>query len=190
MTPLTFAIIEAIPLVIQLAVGIVGLAVSVGARASGTPGLMAGGFVVMLAATVLGIAWEFVSLNSNSWAESGHLTEGQLDAIFLSVDIPLGLLTAVSYLLIALAVVKSRRLRQPAPAGYAGYPTGQPGYGTPQPGYAQPGQVQPGYAQQSGYAQPPTYEQPGYSQQPGYQQPDYQQQGYQQPGLPPQQPPA
>lgn len=158
---MTFAIVEAIPQVLQLVVGIVGLAVSVRGRATGTPGLMVGAFVVMLATSVLGIVWQFVSLNSGSWQESGHLTENEMDSIFLGVDVPLSLLAALSWLLVVIAVVKARRSQPAGPAGYApavGYPMGQPGY--PQPGYAQSGYSQAGY---------PGYQQPGY--QPPQQQP-------------------
>jgi hypothetical protein len=190
----TYAIIQAIPAVLQLVVAILGLSYSIKGKPSGIPGQMVGGFVVMLVSTVLGLVWQFVSLNVSAWADSGHLTVGEIDSIYLGVDIPLAVLEALAWLLVALAVLSLRRQRQQF--GPANYPTGaqprfaQPGFAQPglaQPGYQQPGYPQPGYQQQS-YPQP-GYQQPGY-QQPGYQQPGYEQPGYEQPnpGLPPQPP--
>jgi hypothetical protein len=168
---------------------------------------MLSAFVVMLASTVVGIVWQFVSLNTNSWAESGHLSAAQLDSIFLGVDLPIGIAAAISWLLVALAVLRiGRGAGQFGPAPYAGqgnYPTtGAPGFANPQPGYAQPGYQQPGYPQpgtpQPGYAQPDYQQQPGYPQpgtpqpgaplpgsaQPGYPQPGSAQPGSAQPGYP------
>jgi hypothetical protein len=187
-SPLTFAIIEAIPQVLQLVVGIVGLVFSIKGRPNGVPNLMVGAFVVMLVSTVAGLAWQFVSLNAVSWQESGHLSSDQLNTIFLGVDLPLAIINAVSWLLVAIAVLKfGRRPQQLGQATYFGpanYPmAGQPGFASPQPGYAQPGYAQPGYAQpgnpQPAYTQP-AYPQPG-NPQPGYPQADAQQPGYPQP---------
>lgn len=208
MSPLVFAIIEAIPQLLQLVVGILGLLYSLRARPAGIPGLMVGAFVVMLVSTVAGLIWQFVSLNLNDWAESGHLSATAIDSIILGVDLPLDIAGAISWLLVAIAVLRFiRRPQQFGPSGYAGPATyaGQPGYpagaqpaamgqqpGYAQPGYppaaAQPGPAQSGYAQpgpaQSGYTQPapaqPGYGQPGYPQ-PGYAQPGYAQPDYGQP---------
>ena len=187
MTPLMFAIIEAIPQVLMLVVGIVGLSFSIKGRPTGVPGLMVGAFVVMLVSTVAGVAWQFLSVFAPSWQVSGHLSSDQLDSIFLGVDVPLGIIDALSWLLVAIAVLKfGRRPQQLGQATYfgpAGYPTAaQPGFASPQPGYAQPGYAQPGYPQPG--SPQPGYPQPGYpqpdNQQPGYLQPDGQQPGSQQ----------
>jgi hypothetical protein len=147
----------------MLVVGIVGLAFSINGRSNGVPNLMAGAFVVMLVSTVAGTAWQFVSLNAASWQVSGHLSSDQLNSIFLGVDLPLGIIDAVSWLLVAIAVLKfGRRPQQLGQATYFGpanYPmAGQPGFASPQPGYTQPGYAQPAYPQpgnpQPGYPQP------------------------------------
>lgn len=181
MSNTTYAIIQAIPAVLQLVVAILGLSYSIKGKSSGIPGQMVGGFVVMLVSTVLGLVWQFVSLNVSSWADSGHLTVSEIDSIYLGVDVPLSVLEAVAWLLVVLAVLSLRRQRRQF--GPANYPAGgQPGFA--QPGFAQPGLTQPGLAQ-PGFAQPdlaqPGYQQPGYPQ-PGYQQQSYPQPGYQQPG--------
>ncbi len=141
MSRVSFASIEILPQVLQLVVGILGLVLSVKARARGVSGLMVGAFVVLLVTTIGGIVWQLVSLNAASWAESDHLSAAQLDAIFAGVDIPLGIAAALSWLLVVIAVVKTNRQPQqygPGPGMYAGpvgYPMPtQPGYGYPQPG--------------------------------------------------------
>lgn len=187
MSPLVFAIIEAVPQVLQLVAGVLGLSFSIKGRPNGVPALMTGAFVVMVAGTVLGLVWQFVSLNLNSWSESGHLSLNQIDLIITGVDVPLGIVSALSWLLVAIAVLKwVRRPQQPGLAAYpgpAGYPMpGQQGPVNPQPGYAQPAYPPPGSAPQPGYAQP-GYPQPGYAP-PGYPQPGYTPPGY------PQQPPG
>jgi hypothetical protein len=186
-TQLTFAIIEAVPQVIQLVVGVLGLSFALKGRPRGVSGQMVGAFVVLVVLTVLGLIWQFVSTDVSDWG-GGHLTANELNSIFLGVDLPLGILSALAWLLVALAVLRTGRQPQQFGAGGYGGPANYPmapqqGFG--QPGYAQPGLQQPG-------AQQPDQQQPGYPQT-GYPQPGYNQPGYQQPnpGLPPQQqPPA
>ena len=186
MSPLVFSIIVGVPMLVQLVVGVLGLAFSIKGRPSGVPALMVAGFVFMIVSMVLGIAWQFITLNRLDWTDWGYL----------GVDVPLGLIEMIAWLLVAIGVRKLiPRPQQPGYPGSAGYPMpGQPVPGQPMPGQPMPGQSapvnpQPGYAP-PGYAQP-GYPQPGYTQpvnpQPGYSQPGYQQPN---PGLPPQQPPG
>lgn len=185
MSSTVFSIILTIPMVLQLVVGVLGLIFSNKARPSGVPGLLMAGFVVMIASMVLSVAWQFITLKSLDWGFAGYL----------GVDVPLGLIEAIAWLLVALGVRKMiRGNRQPAQyPGPGGYPMpGQPGPVSQQPGYPQPGPApagpaQPGYAQ-PGYYQPGAAPQPGYPQ-PGYPQPGPAQPGYPQPGYP-QQPPG
>jgi hypothetical protein len=148
MPPLAFTSIEAIPQVLQLVVGLLGLIFSIKGRARGVPGLMVGAFAVMLVATAGGIAWQFVSLNATSWVSFNHLSGNELRLIFLGVGLPLHIAAALSWLLVAIAVVKGRRSpQQPGHAPYPGpvnYPmAAQPGFVSPPPGYIQPGYPQP-----------------------------------------------
>ncbi len=135
MSPLALTSIEAIPRILLFVVGLVGLIFSIKGRARGVSGLMVGAFAVMLFATAAGIAWQFVSLDAASWIRSGHLSADELSLIFMAVAIPLDVAAVLSWLLVALAVVKSGRPPR--------YPmVAPPGYGTPQPGYGYP-QTQP-----------------------------------------------
>jgi hypothetical protein len=148
MSPLALTSIETIPRVLLLVVGLLGLIFSVKGRARGVSGLMVGAFVVMLVTTVAGIAWQFVSLNAPSWNRDGDLSVEEINLIFMAVRIPLDVAEVLSWLLVAIAVVKSGRpLRQPGVAPYPGqvqYPmAAPPGWTSPQPGYAQPGYPQP-----------------------------------------------
>ena len=193
MTQLTFAIIEAVPQVIQLVVGVLGLSYALKGRPRGVSGQMVGAFVVLVILTVLGLIWQFVSTDVSDWG-GGHLTANELNSIFLGVDLPLGILSALAWLLVALAVLRTgRQPQQFGAGGYGGpanYPMAPQQQGFGQPGYAQPGAQQPGYpqtgAQQPGYPQTGA-QQTGYPQT-GYPQPGYNQPGYPQPnpGLPPQ----
>ncbi|MFC3452096.1 hypothetical protein [Amycolatopsis speibonae] len=137
MSPLVYTSIEAIPRVLLLVVGMLGLILSIKGRSRGVSGLMVGAFAVMLFSTVISIVWQFVVLDLPSWA--GGLTADEIRLIFMGVGIPLDLITALSWLLVAIGVVKSRR--NPGPAGYP--VTAQPGFPPPQSGYAQPGYAQP-----------------------------------------------
>jgi hypothetical protein len=181
MSSLTFTSLETIAPVLQLVVGVLGLIFSIQGRAKGVSGLMVGAFVVMLITTAAGIAWQFVSLNVTSWSETYHLSVDQINLIYLGVGIPLDVVALLSWLLVALAVVRGRRPAQQfgvAPySGPSNYSmTAQPGFVSPPPGYAQPGYQQPGYPQ------------PGYAQ-PGYPQPESPQPGPAGPAMPTQQPP-
>ncbi|WP_439378702.1 hypothetical protein [Amycolatopsis lexingtonensis] len=144
MSPLTLRTIETIPRVLLLVVGVLGLIFAIKARARGGSGLMVAAFVVMLLTTAMGIAWQFVSLDAASWIRSNHLSVDDISLIFLAVAIPLDVAAAVSWLLVAIAVVKGGRPRPTAyPAAPVGYPMpGQPGFAGPPPGYAQPGYPQ------------------------------------------------
>ncbi|RSD17318.1 hypothetical protein EIY87_20305 [Amycolatopsis eburnea] len=116
-----------------LVVGLLGLIFAIKARANGGSGLMVAAFVIMLLTTAAAIAWQYVSLDAASWISRGNLSASDLSLIFMAVAIPLDVATAISWLLVALAVVKGRRPRATAYPGFAGPP---PGYG--QPGYLQP----------------------------------------------------
>ncbi|MFI5564211.1 hypothetical protein ACIA2T_33390 [Amycolatopsis japonica] len=135
MSPLTFASIETIPLVLQLAVGLLGLIVSVKGRARGVSGLMVAAFAVMLVTTVLAIVWQFLALSVSDWVESGGLSVDGIRTIYLVVAIVFDTASLLSWLLVAIAVVKSGRSRQqqgfPPPANYPMAP--QPGYPAAQP---------------------------------------------------------
>ncbi|RSN28928.1 hypothetical protein DMC61_20590 [Amycolatopsis sp. WAC 04169] len=157
MSPLSFASVETIPLVLQLAVGFLGLIVSVKGRARGVSGLMVAAFAVMLVTTVLAIAWQFVALNVPDWSESGDLSIDSIRWIYLAVGMVFDIASLLSWLLVAIAVVKSGRSsrQQQGFAPPAGYPTAaQPGYPPAQPGYAPQGQQPTPPAQQP--PQPPS----------------------------------
>lgn len=125
--------IQAIPRVLMLVVGVLGFVFSIKGRARGVSGLMTGAFVVMLVTTAAGIAWQFISLDAPSWVRSSHLSVDELNVIFLAVAIPLDVAAVLSWLLVAIGVVKSGRPRP----GFAPYP-GPAGYPVaPQPGYPQ-----------------------------------------------------
>lgn len=132
MTSLAFTSIETIPRVVQLVVGLLGLIFSIKGRAKGVSGLMVAAFVVMLVTTAAGIAWQFVSLNAASWSASNHLTVDEIRLIFMAVGLPLDAASVLSWLLVAIAVVRGRPPRQPGFAPYPGPMAGPPG---PQPGY-------------------------------------------------------
>ncbi|MFI7118699.1 hypothetical protein [Amycolatopsis sp. NPDC049868] len=143
MSPLTFASIETIPLVLQLAVGLLGLIVSVKGRARGISGLMVAAFAIMLATTVMGIVWQFLALNVPDWSDSGGLSIDAIRWIYLAVAMVFDTASLLSWLLVAIAVVKSGRpsRQQQGFAPPAGYPMApQPGYPAAQPGYAPPAQ--------------------------------------------------
>ncbi|MGW7531390.1 hypothetical protein [Amycolatopsis sp. NPDC054798] len=177
METFTYTILEIIPRALLLTVGVIGLVVSIGRRSRGGSGLMVAGFVVMLVTTALSIVWQFMLSDLSGWMADDEISSDQMRVILTVVSILLGLLEALSWLLVVLAVMKGNRSPQPgfAPGGYpAG---GQPGF-APQAGYAQPGYPQTGYAQ-PGYPQPG---QPGYPQpEPGQPQPGQPQPGYPQP---------
>ncbi|MEV7549299.1 hypothetical protein AB0N89_06715 [Amycolatopsis sp. NPDC089917] len=156
MTPLTSTIIETIPRVLLLVVGILGVIFSIKGRSRGVSGLMVAAFVIMIVTTAASIIWQFVVMNLSSWA--GELSAGEIRLIFMGVGIPLDVGAVLSWFLVAIGVVKSgRSLRQPGPAPYAapaGYPmAAQPGFPAPQPGNVQP-------AQQPQQSAPPTQQQP------------------------------
>jgi hypothetical protein len=145
MTPVLLTSIETIPRVVLLVVGVLGLIFSIRGRAKGVSGLMVAAFAVMLFATAAGIVWQFMSLNAATWMQSGDLSADEINVLFMAVSIPLDLVAVLSWLLVAIAVVKGGRTPRPPFAtpypGPAGYPmAAQPGFGAPQPGYAQPGQ--------------------------------------------------
>jgi len=151
MESLSYTIIETIPRVLLLVVGLLGLVFSIKSRARGVSGLLVGAFAIMIVTTLASIIWQFVVSNLSSWADG--LSASEIRMIFMVVGIPLEVGSVLSWLLVAIGVVKSgRSLRQPAPAPYpgpAGYPmAGQPGFPAPQPGNVPPAQ------------QPPTQQQP------------------------------
>jgi hypothetical protein len=156
MPDLMYTIIEAIPRVLLLVVGILGLIFSIKGRAKGVSGLMVGAFVVMLVTTAASIIWQFVAFNVPSWAASGRLTADDIRLIFLGVAVPLDAAALLSWLLVAIAVLKSGRLsRQPGVAPYPGpvnYPmAAQPGFPNPQPD-----NTQSGHPPHNPSAQPPS----------------------------------
>ncbi|MFI6306145.1 hypothetical protein ACIBCH_30060 [Amycolatopsis thailandensis] len=158
MTPLTSTVIETIPRVLLLVVGILGMVFSIKGRSRGVSGLMVAAFVIMIVTTVVSIAWQFVVMNLSSWADD--LSASEIRLIFMGVGIPLDAGTVLSWLLVAVGVVKSgRSLRQPGPAPYpapAGYPmAAQPGFPA-QPVNPQPTPQQPIPPTQ----QPPTQQPP------------------------------
>jgi hypothetical protein len=156
MSPLALTSIETIPRVLLLVVGLLGLIFSVKGRARGVSGLMVGAFVVLLVTTVARIVWQFVLSDAPSWARSNHLSADEINLIFMAVGIPLDAVEVLSWLLVAIAVVKSGRpLRHLGATPYPGpvqYPmAAQPGSLSSQPGY-----VQPGYPQTPQTPQPPS----------------------------------
>ncbi|UMP05263.1 hypothetical protein [Amycolatopsis sp. EV170708-02-1] len=159
MSPFAFASIETIPLVLQLAVGLLGLIVSVKGRARGVSGLMVAAFAIMLATTVLAIVWQFVALNVPDWSESGGLSIDGIRTIYLAVALVFDIASLLSWLLVAIAVVKSGRFSRPQQgfAPPASYPMGgQPGYPAAQPGYAPPAPPQQAQQPTPPAQQPPS----------------------------------
>ena len=138
MSDLGFTLVRIIPEVLQLAVGLVGLIVSVQARSRGGSGVMAGAFAVMLAATAAAIAWQFVVLDAASWITSAHLGNDEVQTIFTLVGLVLDGMALLSWILVAVAVAKGGRRPQPPAYPPPGYPV-QPGFATPPSGYPQPG---------------------------------------------------
>ncbi|HET6290810.1 MAG TPA: hypothetical protein VFG15_29195 [Amycolatopsis sp.] len=160
MSDLMYTIIEAIPRVLLLAVGVLGLIFSIKGRAKGVSGLMVAAFAVMLVATVASIIWQFVVANLSSWVVSDELTANEIRLIFMGVGIPLDAAALLSWLLVAIAVLKSGRTpRRPAVAPYPGpvnHPmAAQPGFPSPQPEH-----VQPGHPQSNPQPHPPTQQPP------------------------------
>ncbi|GAB3745490.1 hypothetical protein GCM10027598_82210 [Amycolatopsis oliviviridis] len=159
MESLSYTVIETIPRVLLLVVGLLGLIFSIKGRSRGVSGLLVGAFAIMIVTTLASIVWQFVLSNISSWA--GGLDASEIRMILMGVGIPLEALTVLSWLLVAIGVVKSgRSLRQPAPVPYpgqAGYPMAAqpPGFPAPQPGTAQPGQPQPPAQQPPNPQQPP-----------------------------------
>ncbi|WP_290055931.1 hypothetical protein [Amycolatopsis solani] len=133
MSPLVSATIQTIPRALLLVVGLLGLIFAIKARARGGSGLMVAAFVVMLVTTVAGIVWQFVSLDAASWISSDDLSASDLGLIFTAVALPLDAAAVLSWLLVALAVVKGGRPRHPGYAPPPGYPMAGP-----PPGYSQP----------------------------------------------------
>ncbi|EOD66681.1 hypothetical protein H480_20314 [Amycolatopsis vancoresmycina DSM 44592] len=128
-----------------LVVGLLGLVFAIRGRVRGGSGLMVAAFAIMLAATAAGIAWQFVSLDAAAWIRTNHLSVDELNLIFLAVAIPLDVAAVLSWLLVALAVVKGGRPPRQAgvPQYPGGYPMPAPPYGNPHPGYGPPGQQAP-----------------------------------------------
>ncbi|MEV6908775.1 hypothetical protein [Amycolatopsis sp. NPDC051071] len=103
---------------------------------------MVGAYVVMLVTTAAGIVWQFVALNVPEWSASGDLGIDEVRWIFMGVAIPLDAAAVLSWLLVAIAVVKGGR--PPRQSGLAPQPgnypmVAQPGYPQPDP----PAQQQP-----------------------------------------------
>lgn len=145
MSALTFANLQAIPQVLQLVIGVLGLVFSIRARRTGGTGLMVAAFVVMIVSTVGGLVWQYVALGVNDWIESGHLTTDEVNLLFTGVELPLGIAAAISWLLVALAIVARQRVRQFVPGNYGQPMAAPPGFAPAQPGYPQSGYPQPGY---------------------------------------------
>ena len=132
MSAVAFTSIEALPRLLQLVVGLLGLIFSIKGRSKGVSGLMVSAFAVMLVTTAAGIAWQFVASFTPSWAASTGLRADEIRLIFLGVGLPLDAAAALSWLLVVLAVVKGGRpTPQPGVAPYPGpYPmAAPPGYG-------------------------------------------------------------
>ncbi|WET81566.1 hypothetical protein P3102_10275 [Amycolatopsis sp. QT-25] len=155
-----YTIIEAVPRVLLLVVGVLGLTFSIKGRAKGVSGLMVAAFAIMLVATVASIIWQFVVANLSSWVVSDELTADEIRLIFMGVGIPLDVAALLSWLLVAIAVLKTGRTpRQPAVAPYPGpgnHPmAAQPGFPSPQPEHGQPGHPQPNPQSNPPTQQPP-----------------------------------
>ncbi|WP_414945158.1 hypothetical protein [Amycolatopsis sp. cmx-11-32] len=127
-----------------LVVGLLGLIFSIKGRSKGVSGLMVGAFVVMIVTTAAGIVWQFVLLNVPSWSTSNDLSFDEIRWIFMGVGIPLDAAAVLSWLLVAIAVVK------------AGRPPRRPGF-APHPGPADyPTAAQPGFLSHPPTQQPPS----------------------------------
>ncbi len=143
MSPITFTSIQAVPRVLLLIVGLLGLIFSIKGRSRGVSGLMVTAFVVTIVATAAGIAWQFVALNVPSWSASGDLSFDEIRWIFTGVGVLLDAAAVLSWLLVAIAVVKAGR--PPRQPGFAVHPepvhypaTAPPGFQHPQAGHTQP----------------------------------------------------
>ncbi|OXM50709.1 hypothetical protein [Amycolatopsis alba] len=141
MAPITYTIIETIPRALLLVVGLLGMIFSIKGRSRGVSGLLVAAFVIMIVTTVASIVWQFVTANLSSWAEG--LSADEIRLIFMGVGIPLDAGGVLSWLLVAIGVVKSgRSLRQSGPAPYTG-PAGYPMAAQPQQPFP-PAQQPPG----------------------------------------------
>jgi hypothetical protein len=118
--------LSSIPFVLQLAVGVVGLIVTIGTRRRGRgTALLVTAFVLLLAISIGWLVWGFVEVHAPSILADNHLTFDTWQYVAIAVDDVLGAIEVVAWLMVVLGVLRARG-GQPAPAAPAPAPFGSP----------------------------------------------------------------
>lgn len=142
MTPLVYWLLNSIPYVLQLVVGVVGLIVTVSTRGRGRgTALLVTAFVLMMASYVGWVAWGWVETHAPSYIAQNHLTVDTWESITVAGNIVLGLVEVAAWVMVLLGVLRARSKppapAQPVPPQPFGAPTGpmvgQPPMGQPGP---------------------------------------------------------
>lgn len=158
MTPLVYWLLNSIPYVLQLVVGVVGLIVTVSTRSRGRgTALLVTAFVLMMASYAGWVAWGWVEAHAPTIIRDNHLSFDTWDNISLAGNIVLGLIELAAWVMVLLGVLRSRS-KPPAPPQPFGAPAG-PMMGQPPAG--QPPMGQPGQFGQPGPFSPPPPPGPG-----------------------------
>jgi hypothetical protein len=125
--------LSSIPFVLQLAVGVVGLIVTIGTRRRGRgTALLVTAFVLLLVTSIGWLSWGFVEVHAPSILADNHLTFDTWQYIAIAVNDVLGVIEVVAWLMVVLGVLRAR-VGQPAPAAPA--PVGSPApFGPGRPG--------------------------------------------------------
>ncbi len=128
--------LSSIPFVLQLAVGVVGLIVTISTRRRGRgTALLVTAFVLLLVSSIGWLIWGFVEVHAPSILADNHLTFDTWQYIAIAVNDVLGVIEVVAWLMVVLGVLRARsgRPAPPRPAGLT--PVGPPAqFGQPAPG--------------------------------------------------------
>lgn len=150
-------LLNSIPYVLQLVVGVVGLVITLSTRDRGRgTGLLVTAFALMMASYVgwLGMGW--VDYHAPSITANNHLSVSTWEELVTAGAIVLGMIEVAAWLLVALGVlrIRARQPQRPQPFGAPawpapGAPTGQPApFGQPGPSgqpapFGEPGPFSP-----------------------------------------------
>jgi hypothetical protein len=135
-TPLVQWLLNSIPYVLQLVVGVVGLVVTASTRHRGRgTGLLVTAFVLMMASYLGWVSWGWVETHAPSFIQQNHLSFNTWEVITLVGNIVLGLIEVVAWVMVVLGVLVSRgrQPQPPQPFGAPAAPAGQPGPFSPPP---------------------------------------------------------
>lgn len=132
-------LLNSIPYVLQLVVGVVGLVVTASTRHRGRgTALLVTAFVLMMASYLGWVAWGWVEAHAPSFIRDYHLSFDTWEVVTLVGNVVLGLVEVVAWVMVVLGVLRSRST-PPQPVGQP--PVGQPPIG--QPPMGQPGPFSP-----------------------------------------------